>query len=344
MKKTISILSIAALVSVSTIAKAQTSSYKIANKFKVEGDGGWDYLISDDETGRLYISHGMVVNIINEADGKLIGNIQDTKGVHGIALAKELNKGFTSNGRDTSVTIFDLTTLATITKIKVTGKNPDAILYDPFSKKVFVYNGRTSNATVIDATTNAVVATIELPGKPEFSVTDEKGKVYVNIEDKNKICVINSITLKVEQTWSIGKGDEPSGLALDNKNHRLFAVCGNKLMEVLDAETGKEIASLPIGDGTDGAAFDPETERAYSSNGEGTLTVVQGKNGTNYKVLENVVTQKGARTLTLNRKNHHVYSSTAEYDETPATTKENAHQRPTIKSGSFVILDIAPIN
>jgi YVTN family beta-propeller protein len=330
------------LISSSTILKSQ-SSYKISNKIKVEGEGGWDYLISDDVTNRLFISHGMVVNVVNETNGQLIGTIPDTKGVHGIALAKDLNKGFISNGKDTSVTIFDMTTLATITKIKITGKNPDAILYDPFSQKVFVYNGRTSNATVIDAKTNTVAATIELPGKPEFSVTDEKGKVYVNIEDKSKICVINSTTLKVEQTWSLDDGKEPSGLALDNKNHRLFAVCDNKLMLILDAQTGKIITSLPIGENVDGAAFDPEKERAYSSNGDGTLTVVQGTNGGNYKVLENVVTQKSARTITINKETHHVYLSAAEFGDAPAATAENPKPRPSIKPGSFTIIDIEPV-
>ncbi|MCX6294584.1 MAG: YncE family protein [Bacteroidetes bacterium] len=320
--------------------KAQ--SYKIANKYTLEGDGGWDYLISDDSTGRLFISHGTAVQVVNASNGSLIGTIPDTKGVHGIALARDLNKGFISNGKDTSVTIFDLTTLATITKIKVTGKNPDAILYDPFSQKVFVFNGRTSNSTVIDAKTNSVIATIELIGKPEFSVTNGKGKIYVNIEDKSKICVINAATLKVEETWSIGKGEEPSGLALDNKNHRLFSVCDNKLMIVLDAENGKTIASLPIGENVDGAAFDPEKERAFSSNGDGTLTVVQGQNGNNYKVIDNLNTLKGARTVTINTKTHHLYLPTAEFGAAPDPTKENPKPRPAIKPGSFTILDIVP--
>lgn len=343
MKKINYTIACIALISFSQNLRSQTnSSYKLDQKIKVEGEGGWDYLISDDSTNRLFISHGMVVNVVNETTGELIGTIPDTKGVHGIALAKDLNKGFISNGRDTSVTIFDLTTLATITKIKVTGKNPDAILYDPFSQKVFVYNGRTSNSTVIDGKTNTVIGTIELPGKPEFSVTDGKGKVYVNIEDKGKVCMINSTTLKVEQIWSIGKGNEPSGLALDNKNHRLFSVC-DKLMVILDAGTGKIIAKLPIGENVDGAAFDPEKERAYSSNGDGTLTVIQGTNGGNYKVLENVITQKGARTITINKKTHHVYLPTAEFGETPAATNDNPRPRPSLKPGSFVVLDIEPV-
>ena len=346
MRKTSLLIAISLVIAGSGLIKSQStnSSYKISNKMKVEGDAGWDYLISDDSTGRLYVSHGTIVQVVNAADGKLIGTIPDTKGVHGIALAKDLNKGFISNGKDTSVTIFDLKSLATITKIKVTGKNPDAILYDQFSHKVFVYNGRSSNATVIDAKTNSVLATIDLVGKPEFSVTNGKGKIYVNIEDKSKICVINSTTLKVEQTWSVAPGEEPSGLALDIKNHRLFIVCGNKLMIIMDAENGKIITSLPIGTGVDGAAFDSEKERAYSSNGEGTLTVVQGKNGNDYKVVENFATLRGARTITLNQMTHHLYLPTAEFGSSPEPTKENPRPRPIMKLGSFIIIDVEPLN
>lgn len=225
----------------------------------------------------------------------------------------------------------------------MTGINPDAILYDPFLQHIFTYNGRSSNATVIDAKTDKVIATIALPGKPEFSVTDGKGAVYVNIEDKSKVCMIDANTLKVTQTWALGKGEEPSGLAIDNKNHRLFAVCDNKLMIVLDAQNGTVIASLPIGENVDGAAFDPATERAYSSNGEGTITVIQGTNGKDYKVLETVPTHKGARTIALNTKTHHLYLPTAEFDAPPAATNENPHPRAAVKAGSFMVLDIEPV-
>jgi YVTN family beta-propeller protein len=266
----------------------------------------------------------------------LAGTIHDTKGIHGIAIANELNKGFTSNGRDSSVTVFNLKTLDVITKIKVTGQNPDAILYDPFSQKVFTFNGGSSNSTVIDAKGNKVIATILLDGKPEFSVTDGKGKVFVNIEDKSVINVINTTTLKVEQHWSIAPGEEPSGLALDNQNHRLFSVCGNKLMVVTDAETGKVITTLPIGDRCDGVAFDPEKKRAYSSNGEGTITVVQEKNSNSFKVLETVTTQPGARTIAIDKTTHHLYLTTADYESAPSAN----NRRPPVKHDSFVIIDI----
>jgi DNA-binding beta-propeller fold protein YncE len=344
MKKYFIVVSCFILICCSNLLKAQTESsgYKIMNKFHIEGDGGWDYLNVDESTGRIFVSHSTVVQVIDEKDGKLLGTIPDTKGVHGIAIAADLNKAFISNGRDSSVTIIDLKSLAFITKIPVTGQNPDAILYDPFSHKVFVYNGRTANATVIDGTTNKVVSTIKLSGKPENSVTDNKGKVYVNIEDKNEITVINSTTDKVEQTWSIAPGEEASGMALDNETHRLFTVCSNKLMVVLDALSGKVLTTLPIGDGCDGAAFDPAMKRAYSSNGEGTMTVVQEINPDQFKVLENVPTLRGARTITIDRKTHHIFMSTAEY-VAPDPSAGNTNRRPSVKPGTFMVLDIAPV-
>lgn len=344
MKKTIMFAGCLILISCTFLLKAQTgvSQYRIANKFHVEGDGGWDYLNADESTGRIFISHSTVVNVINEIDGKLIGTIPDTKGVHGIAIATDLNKAFISNGRDSSVTIIDLTTLAFITKVPVTGQNPDAIIYDPFSHNVFAYNGRTANATVIDGSANKVIATIKLDGKPENSVSDGKGKVYVNIEDMSEIAVINSVTNTVEHTWSISPGEEASGLALDNENHRLFAVCSNKLMVILDASNGKVITSLPIGSGSDGAAFDPGPKRAYSSNGEGTLTVVQEVSPDKFTVLENVTTQPGARTITVDKKTHHIFLSAAEY-EAVNPSAGNTNRRPPVKPGTFVVLDIAPV-
>lgn len=344
MKKSLLLIGCLVLISGSILIKAQTpaSQYKLVNKFHIEGDGGWDYLNVDESGGRIFVSHGNIVQVIDEKDGKLLGTIPDTKGVHGIAIAADQNKAFISNGRDSSVTIIDLKSLAFITKVPVTGLNPDAIIYDPFSHKVFAYNGRTSNATVIDAVSNKVVATIKLDGKPESSVTDGKGKVYVNIEDKSEISEINSVTNAVEQTWSIAPGEEPSGLAFDNETHRLFAVCGNKLMIVVDALSGKVITTLPTGNGTDGAAFDPELKRAYSSNGEGTLTVVQEVNPNEFKVLENVPTLQGARTITIDKKTHHIFMSTAEF-ETPGPAAGNAGRRPPMKPGTFMVLDVAPV-
>jgi len=335
MKKTFLTLLSAALIMSSSCVIAQ-SNYRAGNKIHVEGDGGWDYLNVDEISGRIFVSHGTVAQAIDIKTGKLAGTLPDTKGIHGIAIANDLNKGFTSNGRDSSVTIFNLKTFEVITKINVTGRNPDAILYDPFSQKVFTFNGGSNNSTVIDAKANKVIGTIPLDGKPEFSVTDLKGKVFVNIEDKSVINVINSTTLKVEQHWPIAPGEEPSGLALDNQTHRLFSVCSNKLMVVTDALSGKIITTLPIGDRCDGVVFDPGKKRAYASNGEGSITVVQEENGNSFKVLETVATQPGAKTIAIDKTTHHLYLTTAEYETAPTA----ANRRPPVKPNSFVILDI----
>ncbi len=316
-------------------SKSQGSEYKIVKAIQLSGDGWWDYLAVDEINQKLFVSHGTQVNVVDIKTSLQLACIPETNGVHGIAVANNLNKAFISCGIDSSVLVIDLKTLKLVTKINGTGKNPDAILYDPFSKKVFTFNGRSNNATVIDAKDLKIIATIPLAGKPEFSQTDGKGKIYVNIEDRSSISVINTATLKVEKTWSISPGEEPSGLAFDNKNHRLFSVCSNKLMTITDSYTGKVITTVPIGDGCDGVAFDPVTKRIFSSNGEGTITVVQQISADKYKVLENIPTQAGARTIAVNTKNHHIYVSVAEY--LPGTGR-----RP-VKPNTFKILDIEPI-
>ena len=314
-------------------------NYKILNKIHLDGDEGYDYLTADKTNNRLYISHGDMVQVLDVETKKVLASIP-AKRVHGITLANDLNKGYISNGKDSSVTVFDLTNFKTIKNVKVTGANPDAIMYDKFSKQIFVFNGRSNNATVINANTDLVTATISLSGKPEFSVSDENGKVYVNIEDKNEITLINTTTLKVEKTWSIVPGEEPTGLAIDNKTHRLFSVCGNKLMMIVNAETGKIITSLPIGDGCDGVAFDTELKRAYSSNGEGSVTIVQEENENTFRVIETIQTEKGARTITVNQKTHHVFLPVSERGEAPKPTAENPHPRTPIKPNSFMILEL----
>jgi len=350
MKKVTLVLSILFLVVISTVlyAQASKSAYQIVNKIHLEGDGGWDYPSVDENGGRLYLSHGNIVQVVDLKEGKLAGTIPDTKGVHGIAFASDLNKGFISAGRDTAVIIFKLDSLEVTAKVQVTGRNPDAILYDPFSHYVFAYNGGTKNATVIDGKTDKVIATIELGGKPEFSASNGKGWVFVNIEDKNLVNVINTKTLKVIKSWPIKPGEEPSGMAIDNINNRLFIVCGeSKTMVVVDSKTGKVITSLPIGDRVDGAAFDPTLKRAYSSNGDGTITVVQEISKNEFKVLENVETPRGARTITIDSKSHHLYLPTAEFEAAPAPapdTQNAPRRRPSIKPGSFYVLDIAPVN
>lgn len=309
--------------------------YQISNKIPIVGEGGWDYLAVDELNQHLFVSHGTVVQVIDIKTGKLVGTIADTKGVHGIAIDNELNKGFTSNGRDSSVTVFNLKTFEVIDRVNVTAKNPDAILYDSFSKKVFTFNGGSSNCTVIDAVSNKVIGTIALDGKPEFSVTDGNGTIFVNIEDKSCINVINTNLLKVTHHWSIAPGESPSGLAFDKENHRLFSVCENNKMVVIDSESGKIIATVPIGKRCDGVAFDPEKKRVFSSNGEGSITVVQEINPNEFKVLETIETQQGARTIAIDKTTHHLYLPTAE-----AIKSTTANARPSVKPNSFIILDI----
>ena len=316
-------------------AQAQKSEYKLSKTIQLTNDGGWDYLSVDEVNQKLFVSHSSQVNVVDLKTGEQIAVIPETYGVHGIAIANDLNKAFISCGKDSSVSVVDLNTFKLLAKITSTGKNPDAILYDQFSKKVFTFNGRSSNSTVIDAVTLKIIATIPLSGKPEFSQTDGKGKVYVNIEDKSTIAIINSVTLKVEKEWSIAPGEEPSGLALDNVNHRLFSVCGNKMMIISDAIASKVIANVPIGDGCDGVAFDPATKRIFASNGEGKMTVVQQESADQYKVVENFPTLQGARTITINKTTHHIYLPTAEL--LPGEGRRQS------KPNTFKVLDIEPM-
>lgn len=317
------------------------SQYKIVNRFHLPGDERWDFLAAEPSTGRVFISHGTETQVMDEKDGKLLGTIPDTKGVHGIAFATEAGKGYISNGKDTSVTVFDLKTLATLGKTRVTGINPDAILYDPFSKHILTFNGKTANATVIDPASDKVVQTISLPGKPEVAVSDGKGMIYVNIEDKSEIAVIDVKSNKVLKTWPLAPGEGPSGLAWDGENQCLFSVCENKLMIIIDAGSGKVVATAPIGEGADGAAFDSASKRAFSSNGQGSLTVVNA-DGKDYSVLETLATQKGAKTIAIDSKTHHIFLSTAEFGPTPAASADNPKPRPSVKPNTFVVLDIAP--
>jgi DNA-binding beta-propeller fold protein YncE len=319
---------------------AQTEHpHKISKKISVPGDGSWDLLTIDEPAQHLFLSHNSVVNIVDLKTYQVIGTIKDTKGVHGIAIAGNLNKGFTSNGRDTSVTIFNSKTFEIIEKVKIPGINPDAILYDAFTQKVFIFNGRSNDATVMDGKTNKVLGTIKLSGKPELCINNDKGIIFVNIEDKNSITVIDAITLKIKNEWSIAPGEEPTGLAFDSQANRLFSVCGNKLMVVVNAENGKVITTLPIGEGCDGVAFDPEKKYVYASNGaDGSITIVKEENANKFMVIETLATQKGAKTIALNTSTHQLFLPTAEYGERPEPTKDNPKPRPVIKPNSFTVL------
>jgi len=345
MKKSVLMLGFSALVSLGFSASEtpSNSGYAIVNKFHLDGEGGWDYCALDDATSRLFVSHETQVQVMDVSTGKQIGAIADTKGVHGIAFAYEVKKAFISNGKDTSVSIVDLKTLALIKKVHVTGIGPDAIVYEPFSRCVFTFNGKTNNATVIGVKTDKVVATIALDGKPEFPASDGAGYLFDNIEDKNEVAVINTKSMKVEKTWPIAPGEGPSALSIDNRDHRLFIGCHNKLMVVMDDISGKVITSLPIGDHVDAAAFDAGKQIVYFSNGEGTVTAIQKSGNNDYKVLENIATQKGAKTMALSATSHHLYLPTAEFNPAPAPTSENPKPKATLKPGTFVVLDVAPI-
>ncbi|MFZ0286775.1 MAG: YncE family protein [Terriglobales bacterium] len=320
-----------------TLVSASDPGYHLINTYKLGGDGGWDYLTFDSSSRRLYVSRATHVIVIDADSGKPVGDIPDTPGVHGIALAPELGRGFISNGREGTVTIFDIKTLKAITKVKA-GENPDAILYDPASKRVFAFNGRSHDATAIDAATGAVVGTIKLEGKPEFAASDGKGEIFVNIEDKSQIDAIDAAKLEIRASWPLAPCEEPSGLAIDRKNRRLFAGCHNKMMAVVDANTGKVIATPAIAEGVDANRFDPGTKLAFASCGEGVLTVVHEDSPKKFRLVENVSTQPGARTMALDEKTHKVYLVTAKFGPPPAPTADNPHPWHTILPDSFVVL------
>lgn len=288
--------------------------YRVLHRYLLGGEQGWDYLAMDPAARRLYVSHGDRVLVLDADSGTVVGTIGQLSGVHGIALAPALHRGWISNGRSNSVTVFDTASLKAEASIAVSGKNPDAILYDPASARVFTFNGHSANATAIDAASGKLLATIALPGKPEFAVSDGAGHVYVNIEDRSELVELDSKAGKVLATWSLTPGESPSGLAIDVAHHRLFAVCANRRMIVLDAGDGHRVASVPIGEGPDGVAFDAQRGLVFSSNGRsGTLTVVHQDDPDHYRVVADVPTQRSARTLALDPESGHVYLSAAAF-------------------------------
>ncbi len=338
MSKTFKWLVTAISLSLAAVTLAATASgYHVVKTYKVGGDGGWDYLTVDAGARRLYVSRGTHVMVIDADSGKSVGDIPDTPGVHGIALAPDLGRGFTSNGREGTVSIFDIKSMASAgEKVKV-GDNPDAILYDPATKRVFTFNGRSQDSTAIDGATGKVLGTIKLNGKPEFAASDAKGMIYVNIEDKSELVAIDPKKLEVKATWPLAPCTEPSGLSIDRKHRRLFVGCDNKMMAVVDADSGKVLATPAIGEGVDATAFDDETGLALASCGQdGVLTVVKEESGK--WVPEDVPTKKGARTLALDSKTHNVFVVTADFGPPPAATADNPHPRRTILPDSFVVL------
>ena len=340
MKQLQNVLCLAGLTLGSVItASAQTGSYPVIKTFHIQSGGGWDYLAINPSSDYLYVSHGTQVNILNKTTGDSVGVITGTEGVHGIAFVPDLKKGYTTNGKLNTTTVFNTDNNMVLSQV-TTGENPDAIMYDPFSKKVYICNGRSKDLTVIDPATDKVIKTVELGGKPETAVSDENGKLYINIEDKSEIVVVDSKTYTVEHRWTIGKGKEPSGLAIDVKTKRLFAGCDNKLLIVLNATNGKVVAELPIGEGCDGVAFDAGLNNVYSSNGQGTLTVIKEKSADKYEVKADAPSKKGARTIAIDPKTHFVYLPTADF--AARTAADEGHKRPGIIPGSFQILVINP--
>jgi len=323
-------------------ARADVRPYHLDRKTALAGVDGWDYLSLDSKARRFYVPRFTHVSVIDADSGQIVGDIPDTSGVHGVAFDEKSGRGFTSNGRSNSVTFFDLKTLKKLGETPV-GQGPDAILFDPSSRRVFTFNGRDQNITALDATTGHTVGTIALPGRPEFAVADEKGEIYDNIEDKSEIVAINARTLKIDHVWTVAPGEEPSGLAIDAKHHRLFAVCSNQKMIVLNTQNGKVVATLPIGNGADACAYDAKTRLVFSPNGQdGTMTVFHQTDADHYALVETIPTQLGGRTMALDSKTHHVFTVAAQYAPLPADADPaNPPRRRAYVDGTVRVLEFA---
>lgn len=340
--RTTSCLIFAAIFSCVAPLSAQvgaSSGYHKAQEIVLGGDGGWDYLTLDAAARRLYISRAAQVVVVDPDSGKVVGTISDTLGVHGIAVADEFATGYTSNGRDGTVTVFDLRTLRQLARITV-GANPDAIVYEPATKRVFAFNGRSHDASVIDARTGSVINTLPLDGKPEFAVADRQGKIYLNIEDKSEVIQIDAAQPSIEARWALAPCEHPTGLAMDVQHRRLFVGCANRLMAIVDADQGRVLATVPIGAGCDATAFDAQAGLAFSSNADGTLTVVR-EDAPNRFVVEDVATRSGARTMAVDPQKQRIYLVTAEFGPRPAPTANQPNPRPPILPGTFRLLVMA---
>jgi DNA-binding beta-propeller fold protein YncE len=292
------------------LINAQTSSYKIIDSVMIGGGHRWDYLTVDTSMNRLYVTHSSEVNVIDIKDDSLIATIPNLHGLHGVALAYNYGKGFISNGENNSVTVFDLKTLKVLDDVEVNGKGPDAIIYDPYTHRVFTFNGKSDNSTAIDAKTNKVVGSIQLDGRPEFAVSDNAGRIYVNLENKDSVEVFNPESLTKITRWALNPGTGPSGLAIDVEHGILFAGCHNQMMVIVNTKTGKVIDHLPIGKGVDACRYDAGTEDAFSSTWDGNITVIKEEAPDKFSVLDIVQTEKGARTMGLNIKTHKLYTVT----------------------------------
>lgn len=330
------ILKTSLLLSGFALLALAAGGYHVSARYSVPGDGGYDYLTVDSAARRLYVSHGSLVEVLNADTGAVVGQIKNTKGIHGIAIAPELGRGFTSNGQSDTSTVFDLKTLKTIGEVK-TGKKPDFILYEPVTKRVFTFNGDSADATVIDAAKAEAIGRVDLGGGPEAAIDDGKGTIYVNLEEKGEVVQFDARTLAVKNTWPLAPCGTPTGMDIDRKNARLFVGCRSKVMAVLDTHNGKVIATLPIGTGVDAVAFDESSGNIFNSNGDGTLTVIHQDSPDKYTVVENAATERYAKTMTLDSKTHHIFLSVAKRAEAPAGQKKAGGIVP----GSFAILVVS---
>ena len=333
------VLAFALSATVGGVGVASTQSgYHVIKRVPLGGEGFWDYLHIDSPSRRLYIGRSDRVMIIDVDTEKLIGEVTGMQGVHGVCVLPKLNKGFITSGKDNTVRVFNLQTLKEIAQIKA-GEKPDAICYDPSSKRVFAFNNGGTTATVIEPT-NLKTGTVELLGAPEAGVSDGKGKMYVNLEDKSEIAVIDTKKLAVVKRFKLVAGVEPTGLSIDTKHRRLFSGCHNQKMVILDADTGKVVANLPIGAEVDGTLFDPETQNAFSSNGDGTLTVIHEKDPNTFEVLQNVETEIGARTMDMDTKTHRIWLATAKMVDAPNAAAEQNRHHKTIVPNSFTAIEV----
>ena len=331
------ILCAAAMATIAAAPAPQGSGYHLLKKLTLGGDGGWDYLSADPVSHRLFISRGTHI-MVTDMDGTVVGDVPNVQGTHGAQIVNEFNRGFSSNGRSNSVTIFDLKTLATISEVKLPmADGPDGFAYDPASKNVFVFNARSHDATGVNAKTGDVTGTVPLGGKPEAAAADGMGHMFVNIEDTAKLVEFDSKEYKVLNTWSLPNCEEPTGMAIDTKNKRLFIGCHSKVMLVADY-SGKIVASVPIGQGVDAATFDPATGFAFASCGDGTITVAHEDSPDKFTVVDTIATQRGARTMALDTSNHRVFTVTSDFGPPPAATPDNPNPRPTQIAGTFTVL------
>jgi YVTN family beta-propeller protein len=338
MKAFLHLVTLGLLGTLAVPAHGADRSYRLLKEIQVGGDGGWDYLTVDSAGRRLYVSHGTQVVVIDIDKDEVVGEIADTPGVHGLAVAPDLGRGFSSNGRENKASVVDLKTLKTLEKVD-TGENPDGMLYETAQQEVYMFNGRGKSATVIDAKTSKVTATIPLPGKPEFGAADSKaGRVYNNQEDKSEVAVIDTKTHKVIGAWPIAPGEEPSGMAFDPVHDRLFLGCGNKLMVMMDSENGKVVATVPIGQGVDANAFDPGTQLAFASCGDGTVTIAHEDAPDKLTVVQTLKTEPRARTMALDPKTHRIYLASAKFEASTEQPGPGKRQRPRMVPSTFKIL------